>query len=336
MKTKPFIIIVMIMVSLFSYVPPVDATNLTANINPQSSEIKFTIQYQTTVHIEYENGGNLKELLDDTNWTIQKTLLSTHPDSMKLASQLNQKISNDGTNAKITDLSVQYNAILSGKNNNASIDYQIILTGIMSDFIIRSDSSKLILDMNWRGLSTDDSVLIDGYDINFPMSAIAEEEPKVYSLMKQYPDVVELLSQPLINADDIMQKPLFDWYFLFDPTATHQNPSGVATTQYSFTRSYETQVPKNTESKPFSSDSDYVIRLVQHADSATIRVAGFAALDVLDGHEILGVTPMPPDGFAVTTTSEVPFVVSYGLPIFFTVAAAIIGYFLFKKGTTFF
>jgi hypothetical protein len=56
----------------------------------------------------------------------------------------------------------------------------------------------------------------------------------------------------------------------------------------------------------------------------------------LDDIEILGVVPLPPEGFAVTSTGDVPFTMVYGLPITLTITAAIIGYILLKKGTTFF
>ena len=98
----------------------------------------------------------------------------------------------------------------------------------------------------------------------------------------------------------------------------------------------ETYPEKNTVTETFTADSDYVFGIMRPVDSASIRVVGFAALDTLNGVEILGVTPLPPQGFAITTTGDVPFVISYGLPIAMTVAAAIIGYFLFKNRTTFF
>lgn len=72
------------------------------------------------------------------------------------------------------------------------------------------------------------------------------------------------------------------------------------------------------------------------SNSANMLIVGFVALDTLDGIEILGIMPLPPKGFAVTSTGDVPFAMVYGLPITLTITAAIIGYILLKKGTTFF
>jgi len=93
---------------------------------------------------------------------------------------------------------------------------------------------------------------------------------------------------------------------------------------------------KNTTYESFVADANYKAGIIQPADSASIRVVGFAALDTLDGVEILRITPLPPQGFAVTTTGDVPFMITYGLSITMIVAASVIGYFIFKNRTTFF
>ena len=145
------------------------------------------------------------------------------------------------------------------------------------------------------------------------------------------------MSENILDAQDIQNTSLFNWHFLFDPTGIDSDGS-VVITEYSLdsNRLPKESSVKSTAYESFMADADYTIGIVRPADSASIRIVGFAALDTLDGVEILGVTPLPPQGFAVTTTSDVPFAITYGLPIAMTVAAAIIGYFIFKNRTTFF
>jgi hypothetical protein len=149
--------------------------------------------------------------------------------------------------------------------------------------------------------------------------------------------VIDLLSENIIDAQDIQNTSLANWHFLFDPTGIDSDES-VVITEYSLdsNRLQKGNSVKSAVYESFVADANYKAGIIQPADSASIRIVGFAILDTLDGVEILGVTPLPPQGFAVTTTGDVPFAISYGLPITMVVAAAVIGYFLFKKGTTFF
>ncbi|QLH10829.1 hypothetical protein [Nitrosarchaeum sp. AC2] len=342
MKAK-FLIILGIVVftsSLFT-LSNADAAEFAVNINPQNSESRFTVKYHATINMEYDEGGKIKDILKDKNWTIRKTADPLTHDSIEIASRLNQKISQDGSNAKISDLSVVYQAELRGESNSASIDYLVVLTGTLSDYILSypSDASRpVLIDMGWRGLSITGPVLVDGYDINLPISAIMEKEPELYSIMLPHPKVISSLSDNILDAEDILHTKLHDWHFLFDPTGLDSDASGIVITEYSLdaNRLYGGNSVKSETSESFMADADYKVTTILPADSANIRIAGFAALDTLDEIEILGVRPLPPEGFAVTSTGDVPFAMVYGLPIIFTVAATIVGYLLFKKGTMFF
>ncbi|MDH3341144.1 MAG: hypothetical protein OEL84_07655 [Nitrosopumilus sp.] len=316
-----------------------NATQINAVINPQNPESQFTAKYYATVSIEHGEENKIKDVLKDRNWAISKTADVNDSDSVALATKLNQKISEDGSSAKISDLSVEYQATLQGKNNYTSINYIITLTGTLSNYVLDSDDSSgsMLVDVNWRGLSVVDPVLIGEYDINSPLSAIIEKEPEIYSLMESHQKIIDLLSENLLDAENIMHSPLSKWHFSYGPMGLGGEISEDTMSEYSVANILtETYPEKNTVTETFTADSDYVFGIMRPVDSASIRVVGFAALDTLNGVEILGVTPLPPQGFAITTTGDVPFVISYGLPIAMTVAAAIIGYFLFKNRTTFF
>ena len=108
------IFLVLIMVSFFA-LPHANATQINAVINPQNSESQFTAKYYATVSIEHGNESKIKDTLNDSNWTIHKIADVNDSDSIALATKLNQKISEDGSNAKISDLSVEYNETINGK-----------------------------------------------------------------------------------------------------------------------------------------------------------------------------------------------------------------------------
>ena len=62
-----------------------------------------------------------------------------------------------------------------------------------------------------------------------------------------------------------------------------------------------------------NADEQYTVRSVQSTDQGNLYTIGFGALDVLDGVEIAGVTPTPPEGFATTSTGDFPIMIVYGM-----------------------
>ena len=62
-----------------------------------------------------------------------------------------------------------------------------------------------------------------------------------------------------------------------------------------------------------TSDQTYVVRSVQSTDTANLSTIGFGALDNLDGIEIAGVTPTPPEDYMTTSTGDFPVMIVYGM-----------------------
>ena len=295
---KFFMIFLVLMMIPFFVLPHANATQIDAVINPQNPESQFTSKYYATVSIEYDGESKIKDVLKDKNWTISKTAYVTDSDSIALATKLNQKISEDGSGAKISDLSVEYQATLQGKNNYVSIDYIITLTGTLSNYVLDSDDSSgsTLVDVNWRGLSVVDPVLIGDYDINSPLSAIIEKEPEIYSLMESHPKIIDLLSENLLDAENIMHYPLSKWHFSYGPMGLGGEISEDTMSEYSVVNILtETYPEKNTVTETFTADNDYVVGIMRPVDSASMRIAGFATIDVVDEIEILGITSLPPD-----------------------------------------
>lgn len=302
---------------------PVWAAQLDARINPNNESSPFKINYQKTVFIEYPNGGNLLEELRGKEWTVSGVADATDPGVKALIQKLNQKITSDGSQARISDLKVSYDFHLKARTINTSIDYRIILQGVLTDYIITKDSQKALIDLGWRGLSTDDSIIIDGIDINIPLNLLRDQEPSVYTYF-QGTEVEDVLGRPLINADFILEQPLTNWHSLFDPTGINvdagtfgldEEIAGFVVSSWTMGESSlreGRQVERIFEAEIIS-DQPYTVRSVQSSDQANLFTIGFGALDILDGVEIVGVTPTPPDDFMTTSTGDFPVMIIYGM-----------------------
>jgi len=203
---------------------PVWAAQLDAKINPNNDESPFKMNYQKTVFIEYPNGGNLFDELRGHEWTVEGTADLSDPGVQELMTELNKGIADDGSQARISDLNVSYDFHLKARNINTSIDYRVILEGTLTNYVITDDGQRILVDLGWRGLTTDKEIVIDGVEINIPINMLRDQEPEAYTFFAGT-EAEDVLEKHLINADFILEQPLTNWHFLFDPTGINADAS---------------------------------------------------------------------------------------------------------------
>src|SRR3972149_6424696 len=298
---------------------------LEARIVPDAESAKMKITFQRNIFIDYQNGGDLANELKTKTWKVNVQADSSNPAVQDLINKLNQKIKNDGSAAQITDLGVEFSAELIGRETNTSIDYKIVLTPTLSHYNIRKYSSNnpSLVDMGWRGLSVIGPITIDGVEINMPISVLKSKEPAAYEIIAGT-EGESLLSQNIMNADGIRDQPLGNWHDLFDATGINVDASTFGLDKsisgfvvHTFTMGQTSiregrQVEKEFE-VTFTKDTEYTIRAVESADSATVAVIGFAAIGNLGGAEGVGVTPKAPKDYGETTGGGFPIMIIYGM-----------------------
>jgi len=302
---------------------PAWAAQLDARINPNADSSPFKMSYLKTVFIEYPNGGNLFDELRGKQWTITGTADMSNPGVQELVNKLNQGIISDGSQARVSDLNVFYDFHLKARNISTSVDYKVILEGTITNYVITKDSQKTLIDLGWRGLGVDGEILIDGLDINIPLNILRSEEPEAYTFFVGT-EAEDILSMPLINADFILEQPMTNWHFLFDPTGItsdaetfglDQSIAGFVISSWTMGESSlreGIQIEKIYEAE-IMSDEKYIVRSVQSSDQGNLAAIGFGALDTLEGVEIAGMTPRPPEGYNTTSTGSFPFMIIYGM-----------------------
>ena len=299
------------------------AAQMDARINPNNESSPFKMNYQKTVFIEYPNGGDLFDVLRGQEWTIEGVADSSDPGVQNLMNQLNNKIQSDGSQAHISDLTVSYDIHLKARNINTSVDYRVILEGTLSNYVITQDSQKTLVDLGWRGMTATEPVVIDGHELNFPINILLEEEPEAAKFLVGT-EAEDVLHRNLIDANFILEQPLTNWHFLFDPTGISVDAgtfglsdeiSGDVVSSWTMGESSireGRQVERVFEAEVMA-DQLYVIRSVQSSDQGNLYAIGFGALDIFDGVEIAGVTPTPPEDYATTSTGDFPVMIIYGM-----------------------
>jgi len=302
---------------------PVLGAQFDSRINPNNDDSPFKVSYLKTVFIEYPNGGALFDVLRSSDWKVSGTADATNPGVQELMMKLNQGIQDDGSQATISDLNVLYEFQLTGRSIQTSIDYRVILDGTITNYVITEDSQKKLVDLGWRGLSTTSSIMIDGIDINIPLGILQTQEPIIYNTFVGT-EAEDVLNRELINADFILEQPMTNWHFLFDPTGINADAStfGLDDSIAGFVVSSWTmgessiregrQVERVYEAEVMA-DELYTVRSVQSSDQANLHIIGFGAIDVLDSVEIVGVTPTPPEDYMTTSTGGFPIMIIYGM-----------------------
>jgi len=306
-------------------VVPAYAAQMEFRMIPESETAEVTMKFQRTIFLEYEEGGKLADELRG-----MKTSKVFSANSEEIRDRINYYLKNEAdSDAVVTNVQLDYDAQLTGRGLNTSIDYKIVLSLEIQGHMIRpmAENSPGLIDMDWRGFLVDGPVDVNvrGVDneINIPISYIAQASPSLYSAVKGS-EAEQILNYPLMNATGIKAQPLGNWHFLFDPTGINADAAtygmleelaGRVWSSYTMGESSireGIQIEKVHEAT-FTADKTYTIRAIESADSANVHIGGFASVDVLQDSEVFGVSKVPPEGFATTATGEFPVMIIYGM-----------------------
>ena len=318
MISRPFLPIFVAILIMVGAITPVWAAQMEVRINPDAESSPFYIRYQKTVFIEYPEDGLIHDQLNGQDWHVTGSADSSNPGVQDLMGQLNQKILDSKSQASISDLNVSYDVHLRPFGGHTSVDYNVALSGDISNYFITRDSQRALIDLGWRGLSAYDDVVIDGVEINTPISILESHSPETYELLAGTA-ADDVLLQQIINADFILEQSMTKWQFLFDPTGINVEAGtfGLSDEIAGFVVSQWTIEPSNIITGIQSAieieatvvlDREYTVKSKQSADGAFIQMVGYGTLGVLDGIEIAGVTPESPP-----VVQEFPVFIIYGM-----------------------
>ena len=318
MISRPFLPIFVAILIMVGATTPAWAAQMEVRINPDAESSPFYIRYQKTVFIEYPEDGLIHDQLNGQDWHVTGSADSSNPGVQDLMGQLNQKILDSKSQASISDLNVSYDVHLRPFGGHTSVDYNVALSGDISNYFITRDSQRALIDLGWRGLSAYDDVVIDGVEINTPISILESHSPETYELLAGTA-ADDVLLQQIINADFILEQSMTKWQFLFDPTGINVEAGtfGLSDEIAGFVVSQWTIEPSNIITGIQSAieieatvvlDREYTVKSKQSADGAFIQMVGYGTLGVLDGIEIAGVTPESPP-----VVQEFPVFIIYGM-----------------------
>ena len=307
--------------------PVFASSQLEVTIDPDSDTAVAKMTYQRSVNIDYSDGGKLAETMYGKTNQILFSADSSNPSVQSLISKINSYMTSEGSIAQITELTLDYKVMLTGRTSSMSVDYSIILRPTIENIVIKqgSGNNPTLLDVDWRGFGVLGPVVINtpaygDVEINLPISAFERFTPSL-ALSLKASDAGELLSTRLMDGDELKAQPIGNWHFLFDPTGIGADASKYGFQTGSVISSFtmgesslrEGLIREQIHESTFSSDKIYRVTTYESSGNASIDIIGFANRDTLGNSEIFGVTPNAPEGYATTSAGEFPAFILYGM-----------------------
>ena len=326
-KTITIIAFLSFFIAVGGISPVFASSQLEVTIDPNSDTAYAKMTYQRSINIDYSDGGNLAETMNGKIERISFTAISSNPGVQSLIANLNSYFASQGSQASISDLSLEYKSVLTGRSTSMSVDYTIILRPTIENIVIKhgSGNDPTLLDADWRGFGALGPVVINtptygDVEINLPISSFEKFTPSL-ALSLKASDAAELLSTRLMDGDEIKAQPIGNWHFLFDPTGIGADASQYGFQTGSVISSFtmgesslrEGLIREQVNESAFTSDKVYRITSYESSGNASIDIIGFANRDTLDNSEIFGVTPNAPEGYASTSSGEFPAFILYGM-----------------------
>lgn len=312
--------LILAVILVLGLVPYASAAQLDVKILPGEDSVEPSFQFLRVIYIEYPNGGEISESLRGKRQMVSFVVDSNTPGIDEFVMQLNKNLKSIPSNAVVTDVQINYQAILQGNENYAVIEYNVQLIPTITKHVLAKAFEKSTVDANWRGISLDEPVVFQtvygSFDVNNPKSALDAMIPNVSEKLKD----ISILELPLIDASGILDLPLDKWHSLFDNTAIMSDAD-----KYGYSGKYIVTHYSMGECSIFVGmcndrewvreidlDEKYTIRIVESRDDATISLEGYVDSSYQDGIEVFAtnlnslVTQRP-------ATNEFPATIMYGM-----------------------
>jgi len=326
-KTAVIIAFLSIFIAVGGISPVFASSQLEVTIDPNSDTAIAKMTYQRAINIDYSDGGKLAETMNGMSKEISFSVDSSNSGIQSLISKINSYTLSQGSQAQITDLTLEYKTLMTGRSTSMSVDYSITLHPTIHNFVIKqgSGNSPTLIDVDWRGFGVVGPVVINtpaygDVEINLPISTFDRFTPSLALSLKSS-DAGEIMSTRLMDGDEIKAQPIGNWHFLFDPTGIGADASQYGFQTGSVISSFtmgesslrEGLIREQVHESAFSSDKIYRVTTYESSGNASIDIIGFANRDTLGNSEIFGVTPNAPEGYASTSSGEFPAFILYGM-----------------------
>lgn len=219
------------------------AADLHAGLIPQQD--KATISYigVKTVTISYQPGSALSRELEGKSERVQFTMNGTADQTENgmsgVIDAINRALAQAQSPVQAQQTEITYTAVLKGEADRALISYKLELKPTLQRYLITSDSSGDIIDMEWRGIVINDALAVTPQEVtatpsdlqvgeinvNHPIGLLQALHPSVAEKLANTP-ASDVLNDPIANFQTF-NAPMGVWHVLFDPVGAYGGGVGL-------------------------------------------------------------------------------------------------------------
>jgi hypothetical protein len=299
---------------LSSIVSQAYAADLKALLVPSRDKTEASYIGVRTITITYPAGSSLAQELDGESKRIDFSLNGTagaHNDTgmAQVINSVNRALAEVKSPAQASSSILQYNAVLRGEPTRTIISYKVEIRPTLENFVLSSDSSGDLIDLEWRGITIKDPVVVNAPDIgeinvNYPVGLLQALYPNIAEKLLST-QAKEIMQEPILNFE-AFDFPMASWHQLFDPVGAYGGGVGLQGTEgasvlsvYAYGEGSLREGVHLAEEKDVSvsvDGSEVTVHSNTPPPSGQITVAGYSNEQESDGAEFALVTLDAPAG----------------------------------------
>jgi hypothetical protein len=306
----------------FSVAPRAFANDMNTILVPQSDKGEGSFVGVKNIKLTYAEGSAIAKAFGDkdrrVDFTLNGTLSSTDNGVANAIVAFNKGLLAGGSPATASSMGLSYTAVIKPGPTSTLISYKIQLTPVLEKFVLSTQNNAQIVDLEWRRVLVTEPIVVKAPDIgqleiNKPISLIQALYPDVAKQIESS-QAAAMFDEPILDFRKFNQS-MDTWHFLFDPTGSLVQSSGVfqessgakvvsifSLGESSFREG--TFVADEKDAQANIGGSDVKFHSQVPAPSGQIQIAGFAKLDVSHKDaEFAAVTKDAPEGTTTATGS---------------------------------
>lgn len=290
------------------------AAQIDASLIPEFDKAAGTFTGTKFISISYEPGSVISKIFDGKSERLQFSVSASNASGQgNLFALVNAALIRTESPAQVTGANLTYSGVLKGGPDVLTLTYRVELIQKFSGFKLdQSTVDNIPVDMNWRGFVVTEPVLVQSpengiIDINHPIGLLEATFPEFADkLMKT--QATEIMTEPILDFQEIGSMPLDRWHTLFDPTISLISTKGILSGDVGSAKVVSVYSlgecsiregcppPKEADANVAVDGSQLKVHISTPQPNSQIEIAGFSSIEQAGEHQIIRVkmeNPLP-------------------------------------------
>ncbi|HKU48574.1 MAG TPA: hypothetical protein VJP79_01365 [Nitrososphaera sp.] len=283
------------------------AAQIDASLIPEFDRAGGTFTGTKFIQVTYQPGSAVSELFDGKTERIEFSVNGTDSKGMAgLVALVNAALIKAESPAQVTGANITYSGVLKGGPDRLTLTYRVSLIQSFSAYKLDPSASDGIpMDVNWRGFVVGGAVPIESpkhgtINVNQPIGLLEATFPELAGQLMST-GAKDIMSEPILDFQEIGDMPLDRWHTLFDPTMSLVSTSGVLSGDIGSAKVLSVYSlgecsiregcppPKEGDAAVSVGGSDLKVHISTPQPNSQIEIAGFTSIESAGGHQILRV-----------------------------------------------